>query len=84
MKAIEFPEQNCVHKADGCLDLPTCVKMNEQFQTQEVISCWELEDEDIVKFLQQIKSGERPCILLAVVGGQPPVWLGVRTNRESC
>lgn len=77
MIPVNFPEQNCTYKADGCLDLPALQCMSEQFQAPEIISCWELTDEEIVTMLQQIKAGQRPEIFLSVIGGQPPVslWL---------
>lgn len=78
MQAVDFPRRNCTHTAEGCLPLPTCVQHNEQFDTQEVISCFELEDKDIAVMLQQLKNGERPAVFLCVVGGQPPVQMWVR------
>lgn len=75
MQPIPFPEQNSVHVAEGCVDLPTYRDKNEQFGTDEVISLWELSNEDIVEMLKQIKAGVRPSIYLSVIGGQPPVSL---------
>lgn len=83
MKPVEFPEQNCVYTAEGCMPLPVVQQMNEQFQTIEVISCHELTDEEIVLILKQIKAGKRPAIFLSVVGGQPPVSLWVRENETT-
>ncbi len=48
----------------------------------EVISCWELSDEEIVLMLKQIQAGQRPAIFLSVIGGQPPVALWVREDTE--
>lgn len=78
MQPVDFPERNCTYVADGCLPLPSCQKMNEEFQTIEVISCHELTDEEIVLMLKQIQNGQRPVICLSVIGGQPPVALWVR------
>lgn len=78
MQPVIFPEQNCTYTADKCLPLPACRKMNEEFQTIEVISCHEFSDEEIVVMLKQIKSGQRPAIFLSVIGGQPPVALWLR------
>lgn len=75
MKPVEFPEQNTVFVASGCEDLPGCKLKNEKFGTSEVISCWELEKEDIKLILKQITDGETPKIYLSCLGGQPPVWL---------
>lgn len=78
MIPVDFPERNCIYKADKCLDLPACQKMNEEFQTIEVISCYEMTDDEIVFMLKQIKAGQRPAIYLSVLGGQPPVAMWVR------
>lgn len=83
MRPVEFPEQNCVYTAEGCMPLPAVQQMNEQFQVLEVISCWELSDEELVMILKQIKAGQRPAIFLSVVGGQPPVSLWVRENETT-
>lgn len=78
MYPIEFPEQNTVFVAEGCDNLPACRQYNEQFHSQEVISCWELSDNDCMEILRQIENGKKPVICLDVVGGQPPVGLWVR------
>ncbi|WP_270522978.1 hypothetical protein [Sellimonas intestinalis] len=78
MYAVEFPEQNSVFAADGCIDLPTCKQYNEQFQTDEMVSCWEFTDEELVKILKDVQEGKRPQIFLSVIGGQPPVALYMR------
>ena len=80
MNPVDFPERNAVFVAGGCDNLPACRRHNEQFNTDEVISCWELSDEDCVEMLKQIKAGQRPAVYLAVIGGQPPVSLWVREN----
>lgn len=82
MNPVEFPEQNSVFVADGCDNLPACKQYNKQFQTDEVISLWELSDEDCVEILKQIKAGKRPSIHLSVIGGQPPVSLWVRSEKD--
>ena len=78
MIPVDFPERNCIYTADKCLDLPACQKMNEEFQTIEIISCYEMTDDEIVLMLKQIKAGKRPVIYLSVLGGQPPVAMWVR------
>lgn len=75
MKPIEFKEHNCVHKADGCIDLPTRIIKNKQFGVDEITSCWELEDADVIKIIESLSKGERPVIYLSVIGGQPPISL---------
>lgn len=78
MFPIKFNGQNGIHRASGCIDLPTRIEYNETFQANQISSCWELDDEDIMSVLKAIEAGRRPCIMLSVIGGQPPVWLGVR------
>jgi len=78
MQPVDFPERNCIYTADGCLDLPARQCISEQFKAPEVISCWELSDEEIVLMLKQIQAGQRPAIFLSVIGGQPPVALWVK------
>lgn len=78
MIPVIFPEVNCTYTADKCLPLPACRQMNEEFNSIEVISCYELTDEEIVLMLKQIKAGHRPAIYLSVIGGQPPVALWLR------
>lgn len=82
MKPIEFSEQNAVFTAKGCDNLPACKLYNEQFQTDEVISCWEFSDDEIVQILKEVKSGKRPNIFLSVVGGQPRVSLFMRSEED--
>lgn len=82
MQPVKFPEQNCTYIADGCEDLPAYKTVNEQFQTDEVISLWALSDDDLALILKQIKSGIRPAIHLSVIGGQPPVSLWVREKER--
>ena len=53
MNPIEFSEQNAVFTAEGCDNLPACKQYNEQFQTDEVISCWEFSDDEIVQILKE-------------------------------
>lgn len=78
MRPVDFLGRNAVFVARGCENLPACRQHNEQFDSDEVISCWELSDEDCVEILKQIKAGQRPAVYLAVIGGQPPVSLWVR------
>lgn len=82
MYPVNFPEQNAVFVADGCGDLPACKQYNEQFDTAEVISCWEFSDEECVELLKQIKSGNRLAVYLSVIGGQPPVSLFIRSEGD--
>lgn len=77
MFPIKFNGQNSIHKAPGCIALPTRTEYNETFQTNQISSCWEMDDEDIENMLKVIESGKRPCIMLSVIGEQHPVWLGV-------
>ena len=83
MNPVKFEGQNCTHTAPGCMDLPTKREYNEYFQTEQVTSCWELSDEEIVSILKQIQAGERAKVLLTVVGGQPPVRLESREKKKS-
>lgn len=78
MKPVEFPEQNCIHRANGCADLPTLVMKNDKFDCDEVVSCWEMEDSDIQEMLKSLKENERPKIFLSILGGQPRVSIFVR------
>ena len=82
MFPVKFSEQNSVFRKNGCYDLPACKQYNEQFQTDEVISCWEFSDEELVQILEEVKAGKRPQIFLCVVGGQPPVSLFMRSEEE--
>lgn len=77
MFPIKFNGQNSIHRASGCIDLPTRTEYNETFQENQISSCWELDVEDITSVLKAIEAGRRPCIMLSVIGEQPPVWLGV-------
>lgn len=83
MRPVDFPERSAVFVARGCENLSACRQHNEQFDADEVISCWELSDEDCVEILKQIKAGQRPAVYLAVIGGQPPVSLWVRENDSN-
>ena len=57
---------------------------NEQFQTDEVVSCWEFSDDEIIQILKEVKDGKRPQIFLSVVVGQPPVSLFMRMRENDC
>lgn len=81
MRPVEFPEQNCTYTADGYMPLPALQQISEQFQAPEVVSCWELSDEELILILNQIKAGQRPAVFLSCIGGQPPVALWVRENE---
>lgn len=83
MNPVKFQEQNSVFVADGCGDLPACKQYNEQFQTDEVVSCWEFSDEELVQILKEVKAGKRPQIFLCIVGGQPPVSLFMRSDNNN-
>ena len=80
MKSVSFKEQNSLFVAEECDNLPACKQYNEQFNTDEVISCWELSDEELVQILKDVKAGKRPQIYLSVIGGQPPVSLYMRSE----
>lgn len=83
MEPVSFKEQNSIFVAEGCGDLPACRQYNEQFQTDEVVSCWEFTDEEIVQILKEIKTSKRPQIFLSVIGGQPPVSLFMRNDSHA-
>lgn len=83
MKSISFKEQNSLFVAEGCDNLPACKQYNEQFQTDEVISCWEFTDDELVQILKEIKAGKRPQIFLSVIGGQPPIALFMRSDNHA-
>lgn len=78
MNPVNFPKSNTVFIAEGCDSLPACRRHNDQFNVDEVISCWELSNEDCVKILKQIKAEKRPVIYLSVIGGQPPVSIWIK------
>lgn len=82
MNPVDFLERNTVFVAEDCENLPACKQYNEQFNADEITSCWELSDEDCVELLKQIKRGIRPAIYLSVIGGQPPVSLFVKTMKQ--
>ena len=56
-----------------------CIR--DRFQTDEVVSCWEFSDDEIIQILKEVKDGKRPQIFLSVVGGQPPVSLFMRMRE---
>lgn len=80
MKPISFSEQNTVFTASGCDDLPALKIHNEQFDCDEIVSCWELSEEDLRELNRQAEDGKRPAIYLSVIGGQPPVSLYVKED----
>lgn len=75
MNPIEFPQQNSEYIDDRCNKLPTFKTINKQFGADEITSCWELDNEDIIHMLKQIKEGIRPVVYVSVIGGQPPIRL---------
>ena len=81
MNPVRFPEQNSVFRHPGCSDLPALHVHNEKFDTDEVVSCWELTDEELVQILKDVQDGKRPQIFLSVIGGQPPATLYMRGDR---
>lgn len=81
MIPVSFPEQNCICRREGCMDLPTFRKYNYEFASIESTSCWEFTDEELVQILKDINSGKRPCIYLSVISGQPPVSLFMREEK---
>lgn len=80
MNPVKFPEQNSVFRYPDCSDLPALHIHNEHFNAEEVISCWEFSDEELVQILRDIKDGNRPHIFLSVIGGQQPVSLYMRSE----
>lgn len=83
MFPVRFPEQNSVFRKDGCMDLPAYQEHNQEFNTVEVVSCWEFTDEECIQLLKEIKAGNRPRIFLSVIGGQPPVSLFMRDGDNN-
>lgn len=71
MNAIHFEQVNVIYKADGCGDLPT------HKDEQEIVSCWEPDDEEMEYIKTCIKNNEKPKIYLDIYGqNQPPVYIG--------
>ena len=81
MIPVNFPEQNCICRREGCMDLATSRKYNYEFASIESTSCWEFTDEELVQILKDINSGKRPCVYLSVISGQPPVSLFMRGEK---
>ncbi|MHA1185935.1 MAG: hypothetical protein ACTSSK_03535, partial [Candidatus Heimdallarchaeota archaeon] len=72
MKPIEFPQMNTQHVLDGCGDLPTHVIQGDENFPPQIISCWQLSEQEKLKIQQTGR------IWLNVWGqGQPPVSLEV-------
>lgn len=67
LKPVDFAEKNGTFTSPGCLPLPACICIENDLPT--VITCWELTDEQ----LETLKDTRR--VWLAVIGGQPPVYL---------
>lgn len=78
MHPVNFTEQNCIHRAAGCMDLPTRREVSDEFGVEQVTSCWELSDSDLLEVAKQIQEGKRPAIMLSVIGDQPPVSMYLR------
>ena len=78
MDPVNFEEVNRRYVRNGCDDLPVYECHNDQFNTKECISCFELTNEEIAIMLRQICEGKRPAVYLSVLGGQPPVGLWIR------
>ena len=78
MEPVNFEEVNRRYVKEGCDDLPVYESYNDQFNTKECISCFELTDEEIEIIKKQIEKGKRPAVYLSVIGGQPPVGLWIR------
>ena len=77
MKPIDFKGSNVTYtkpegvEDDKCGDLPVFRTHNQDFNTLEVTSCWELSDEELEIILRDKK------VYLTVMGYQPPVLLSV-------
>ena len=82
MNPVRFPEHNSVFRHPDCSDLPALHIHNEKFDTDEVVSCWEFTDEELVQILKDVQDGKRPQIFLSVIGGQPPVALNMRGEKN--
>lgn len=82
MNPVKFPEQNSIFRYPDCSDLPALHIRNEHFDTDEVISCWEFSNEELIQILKDIQKGKRPQIFLSVIGGQPPVALYMRDEAD--
>ncbi len=66
MKPVPFEEQNTTYVAEGCGDLPVFKQM------PQIISCFELTDEEIEK----LKHTNKIWVSVHAVD-MPPIWLGV-------
>lgn len=64
MSPVSFEEQNSVFVAEGCGNLPACKQYNEQFRTDEVISCWEFTDDELVQIFERCKGRKTPTNFL--------------------
>lgn len=82
MNPVKFPEQNSIFRYPDCSDLPALHIHNEHFEADEVISCWEFSNEELIQILKDIQKGKRPQIFLSVIGGQPPVALYMRGEKN--
>lgn len=82
MNPVKFLEQNSIFRYPDCSDLPALHIRNEHFDTDEVISCWEFSNEELIQILKDIQKGKRPQIFLSVIGGQPPVALYMRDEAD--
>lgn len=80
MEPVNFEQVNRRYVKDGCDDLPVYECYNDQYNTKECISCFELTDEEIEIVKRQIEEGKRPAVYLSVLGGQPPVGLWIRND----
>lgn len=77
-----FEQINCVAVGEKCIDLPIAKVYNEEFNTDECVSCFEFEDDELVSILKSIKDGKRPRIYLSIIGGQPPISIGLENPLE--
>lgn len=71
MEPVKFLGMNTNYVADGCGDLPTMVKKEDEGMVS-ITSVWEPSEEDL-KILN-----EGGCVCLAVYGSQPPVSMWVQ------
>ncbi len=69
---VEFPEQNCVFGKPPSMTDEQCVALPAHKSPEQIISCWELSDEEIEMLIKTKR------VYLSVIGGvQPPVAIVV-------
>lgn len=71
MKPVDFEGSNCVYAKDQppYLPLPVCRDATPEVK---VMSCWELEEEDVLVVQKALAAGERPVVWLTMLTfGEP-------------